>query len=69
MARPGSQNAPAHHPSPRVDRLRRALLSLLAGLVLVTAAMVAVDALPETALGRSIDAHLTRFADPRSWIP
>ena len=33
------------------------------------AVSLAVDYVPGSELGRSIDAHLTQLADPRSWIP
>lgn len=69
MAGPGSQNATTRDPRRHAGRTRRVVISVLGGLAFVAAVMAAIDALPETELGRSVDAHLTRLADPRSWIP
>ena len=63
-----SHNALPRDPGSAGTRSRYAALCLLSGLVLVAAALLAVDKFPDTELGRTIDAHLTQLADPESWI-
>ena len=64
-----SQNAPARHPHPRRLRNRGAVISLLLAFVFVVAASMAVDAFPDSELGRTLNHHLSQLADPHSWIP
>jgi hypothetical protein len=41
---------------------------LMIGVFLATA-LAAVDRIPKTDLGRSINAQLSQLADPQSWTP
>jgi len=63
-----SQKTPTRDPRATGMRGRKILLSLLTGLAFLTAVLMAVIVFPDTELGRTIDAHLTLFADPESWI-
>ncbi len=69
MTGPGSQLAANPDPLARAHRTHRLVRALLAGLVFLTAAAAAIAALPHTMLARTVDAHLTQLADPRSWVP
>lgn len=59
----------SHNRPTGARRRRRALLSLATGLAFLTLLALAVAVFPETELGRTLDAHLARLADPRSWLP
>ena len=55
--------------SNRNDRRRRRVLSVVCGSAFLAIAFMLVAYLPDSRLGRTIDAHLSRLADPESWIP
>lgn len=59
----------SHNRSTGTRGRRHGLLSLVAALAFLALLALGVAVLPETALGRTLDAHLDRLADPRSWIP
>ncbi len=63
-----SQKTPTRDPHAGAMRDRRIVLSLLMGAAFLTAVFTAVVVFPDSELGRAIDAHLTRLADPESWI-
>lgn len=64
-----SQNTPPRNSAAPVTRTRRALVCTLAALAFMAVALLAVDRVPDTHLGRTIDLHLSQLADPHSWIP
>jgi len=64
-----SQNALPRHPRPARARRRHILVHLLTGLAFLACLLLAVDRIPDTALGRSIGIHLHQLADPASWTP
>ena len=69
MAGRSSQNAPARHPNPHAARRRQALVCPLLGFAFLLAACAAVDHFLDSELGRTLNSHLSEFADPHSWIP
>ena len=64
-----SQNALPRHPRPDRSRRHRILVCLLTGLAFLACLLLAVDRIPDTALGRSVSIHLQQLANPASWTP
>jgi hypothetical protein len=64
-----SQNALPRHPCPVRSRRHRILVCLLTGLAFLACLLLALDRIPDTALGRSIHNHLHQLADPAAWTP
>jgi hypothetical protein len=44
-------------------------VSVAGAIAFLAAAWIAIDTIGGSELARTIDAHLTQLADPRSWIP
>ena len=63
-----SQNTPTRDPRAAGERRHRTLLSLVTGGAFLAALLMAVIWFPASEMGRTIDAHLTRLANPESWI-
>ncbi len=63
-----SQNTPTRDPCGAGERRRRTLLSLITGGAFLAALFMAVTWFPASQVGRTIDTHLTRLANPASWI-
>lgn len=64
-----SQNSRTRDPHAAGQRRRRTLLALVTGGALLAALVMAVTWFPASQVGRTIDTHLTRLANPASWIP
>lgn len=69
MGGPTSQNTPTRQAPPRGNRGRRIAVSVAGTIAFLAAAWMAIDTIDGSELARTIDAHLTQLADPRSWIP
>jgi len=63
-----SQNSRTRDPRAAGQRRRRTLLSVITGGALLVALFMAVTWFPVSEMGRTIDTHLTRLANPASWI-
>ncbi len=63
-----SQNTRTRDPRPAGQRRRRTLLALLTGGAFLAALFMALTWFPASEMGRTIDTHLTRLANPESWI-
>ena len=63
-----SQNTPTRDPRAAGQRRRRALLALLTGGAFLAALFMALTWFPASEMGRTIDTHLSRLANPESWI-
>jgi hypothetical protein len=68
MGGPTSQNTPTRHPRCGENRGRRIAVSAAGAIAFLAAAWMAADTVAGSELARTIDAHPTQLADPRSWI-
>ncbi len=68
MAGRTSQNTLTRGPRAAGQRRCRTLLSLVTGGAFLAALFMAVTWFPASEMGRTIDTHLTRLANPESWI-
>ena len=63
-----SQNTLTRDPQAAGQRRRRTLLALITGAAFLAALFMAVTWFLASEVGRTIDTHLTRLANPESWI-
>lgn len=64
-----SQIALPRMPAARGSRGRRLLLSLFSVGIFLAVVFLAVHAVPDSMIGRSIHMHLGQLANPQSWTP